>query len=155
MAAGSDRANVHATAIAIGNLGVLIRGPSGSGKSDLALRCLALTGSPLAPGPCRLIADDRVELRCTDGGIELTCPPTLAGQLEVRAIGIVTVACMPSARLVLAVDLVSQSQAIERLPEPQTTNILGVPVPRIEFHPFETSAPLKLLLAMTKLMVVP
>jgi serine kinase of HPr protein (carbohydrate metabolism regulator) len=55
--------NHHGTAIAIGSHAALIRGASGAGKSDLALRCLAVAPTALIPGPARLVADDRVELK--------------------------------------------------------------------------------------------
>ena len=54
---------IHATCIAVGGRAVLLRGPSGSGKSDLALRCLTLAPTPLTPLAAQLVADDRVVLR--------------------------------------------------------------------------------------------
>lgn len=155
MAAAPDLETVHATAIALAGRGVLIRGPSGSGKSDLALRCLALPVSHLSPDQFQLIADDRVVLRRATGGIELTCPPAIAGQLEVRGIGIVNVPSASAARLALVADLVPQTRAIERMPEPAAVDILGHRVLGIKLHAFEASAPLKLLLAMTSLGIGP
>ena len=154
MGGAPELETVHATALAFADMGILIRGPSGSGKSDLALRCLA---QPQVATPhavqltMQLIADDRVALHMTDGFIELSCPPQLAGKLEVRGLGIVAANWVRAARLALVVDLVPQSQPIERMPETDLAGILGVAVPRMELHPFEASAPLKLLLAMTTL----
>lgn len=70
---------VHASCVAIGGRGVLLVGPSGSGKSDLALR--------LIDGGAELVADDRVALRLADGRPVADAPPALAGLLEIREIG--------------------------------------------------------------------
>jgi HPr kinase/phosphorylase len=148
VAAASDRHNVHATALAMGDRGVVIRGPSGSGKSDLALRCLGLAASELVPLPFRLIADDWVELARAGVAVALTCPHAIVGRLEVRGVGIVRIQPVETAQLALVVDLVSQSQPIERLPENETAELLGLRVPRLALHAFEVSAPLKIALAL-------
>jgi HPr kinase/phosphorylase len=141
--------NVHGTAIAAGGKAALIRGPSGSGKSDLALRCLCLPLSELLPNPAHLIADDRVCLQRTGEQILLSPPPSIAGQMEVRGLGIVPVATQTNVPLVLVVDLVSAAQPRNRMPEPATVVIDGLAVPHITLHPFEASAPIKLLLALS------
>lgn len=142
---------VHATAVAREGLCALLRGPSGSGKSDLALRILA--GAPaagLSTGAFNLVSDDQVLLRRTaDGQLEASAPATIAGRLEVRGVGIVTVPICPRASVVLVADLVHPSM-IDRLPEPAVVDLLGLPVPRIEIAPFEASAPLKLALALAR-----
>ncbi len=74
---------VHASAVTIGDSGVLLRGPSGSGKSDLALR--------LIDGGARLVADDRVDIYQTRDGLMMAPPESLAGLLEVRGLGIADV----------------------------------------------------------------
>ncbi len=132
----------------MGDRGVIIRGASGSGKSDLALRCLGLPVSALVPVPLQLIADDWVELRRQGAAIALTCPPAIEGKLEIRGLGLVSVQPAKTAQLMLVVDLVSQSQPIERLPEIETAELLGTPIPRLALHPFEASAPLKIALAL-------
>jgi HPr kinase/phosphorylase len=143
---------VHATAVALGPHAALLRGPSGSGKSDLALRFLAtklpiaLCGREMAgPG---LVADDRVLLERCGPTILARCHERLAGLLEVRGLGIVDVAAHPPSRLVLLVDLVA-ARAIERLPEAGVCeDVLGVALPVVRLAPFEASAPLKLALAL-------
>ena len=70
---------VHATCVAIGDRAVLLCGPSGSGKSDLALR--------LIDGGAQLVADDQVVLRAEGGRIVARAPEALAGRMEVRGIG--------------------------------------------------------------------
>lgn len=139
---------VHATALALGGKAALIRGASGSGKSDLALRCIAQ--SPLAhiPDRAELVADDQVQCARTADGIEVSPPATLAGKIEVRGLGILTLRYRPSARLALVVDLVA-IEAVERYPlESLTAEYLGISLPVIRLAPFEASAPVKLILAL-------
>lgn len=130
---------VHGTCIDIDGYGVLLRGPSGSGKSDLALR--------LIDGGARLVADDQTELSARDGRIVASPPPVLAGLLEVRGLGILRLGHSPSAPLTLVVDLVSP-QAVERLPEPSFCDFSGIRLPRLALAPFEQSAAAKVRLAV-------
>jgi HPr kinase/phosphorylase len=130
---------IHGTAIALGEEGVLLRGPSGSGKSDLALR--------LIEGGARLVADDQTELRDIGGGVRLSAPASIAGQMEIRGLGIVKVAQQASAQLRLVVDLVPP-EAIERLPEPLFCRFFSCAIPRVLLAPFEASAPAKLRAAL-------
>jgi serine kinase of HPr protein (carbohydrate metabolism regulator) len=140
---------VHATAIAVGTAAALIRGPSGSGKSDLALRCLALAPSPLLPGAAHLVADDQVLLSRKAGTIVARAPEAIRGKLEVRGVGILTVPFARSASVRLVVDLLPGGY--DRMPDPDSTvPLLGVDVPHIRLAPFEGSAAAKLLLALTK-----
>lgn len=140
---------IHATAIAVGNDAALIRGPSGSGKSDLALRCLALAPGTLIPAPAGLVSDDQVCLERVGERLRASAPPAIRGKLEVRGMGILSVPAVESAELVLVADLVSPSE-IERLPDPiPSLNLLGVEVPLLRLAPFEQSAPVKLLLALS------
>lgn len=140
----------HATAIAIGGHAALIRGPSGAGKSDLALRCLAVAPTALIPAPARLVADDRVELRRQGQRLRAEAPAAIRGKLEVRGIGIVTVAYVVSAEVVLIADLVP-ADTVERLPDPPaTTDFMGLSLPLLRLAPFEAAAPIKLLLALAQ-----
>jgi HPr kinase/phosphorylase len=130
---------IHGTAIALGEEGALLRGPSGSGKSDLALR--------LIEGGARLIADDQTELREFGGGVVLSAPASIAGQMEIRGLGIVEVPQQASAPLCLVVDLVAP-EAIERLPAPLFCRFFNCDIPRLLLAPFEASAPAKLRAAL-------
>jgi serine kinase of HPr protein (carbohydrate metabolism regulator) len=130
--------DVHGTAVELAGIGVLLRGASGSGKSDLALR--------LVDSGARLIADDRTLLRRQGDLLLASAPPTIAGRLEVRGIGIMSVPCVASAPLRLVVDLVAPG-AVERLPEARFASLLGLDLPLILLAPFEPSAPAKLRLA--------
>ena len=150
-AATGPSVNLHGTAIAVDGRAVLIRGRPGAGKSDLALRTLALAPGQLVPHQPMLVADDRVVAEPTADGVHVSCPAALQGLLEVRGIGIVRVPFVAVAQLVLVVDLVEPS-AIERLPEPlEPAEICGRPIARVSITPFEAAAPLKLLLALATL----
>jgi serine kinase of HPr protein (carbohydrate metabolism regulator) len=124
---------IHATAVAIEGRAVLLFGPSGSGKSDLAFR--------LIDRGAVLIADDRV---IVEGG-RAQCPLALVGKLEIRGIGIVAMPHLASAPVALAVDLTGTP---DRLPETGTREIDGKSVPETRLNAFEASAPQKVELAL-------
>ncbi len=113
----------------------MLRGPSGSGKSDLALR--------LIDSGARLVADDRTDLAVEDGNLIASSPTTIAGKLEVRGVGVLAMPAVSRSRVGVAVDLVASS-AVERLPAGQRCSYLGVELPLIAIAPFEASAPAKL-----------
>jgi len=117
--------------------GVLIEGPPGAGKSDLALRCLDA-------GFC-LAADDRVALWVSGGRLFGRAPDSLAGRLEIRGLDVVAVPALPLAE----VALVMRCGAPERIPEPSFAEILGVSIPLIALDPRESSAPAKLSRALS------
>jgi serine kinase of HPr protein (carbohydrate metabolism regulator) len=116
--------------------GVLIEGPAGAGKSDLALRALDQGFS--------LAADDRVLLWTCEGGLFGRAPDPLRGLIEVRGLQVVAVPALPFAE----VALVARCGAAERIPEPQFAEILGVSVPLVDIDPREPSAPAKLRRAL-------
>lgn len=138
--------NLHATCVAIAGRGVLLRGPSGSGKSDLGLRLIDQYTDAV------LVADDRVDITMTGGALYASAPSAIAGRLEVRGLGIVPVAHRPSAKLCLLADL-QKEQLIPRLPEIEFEELLGVRLPRLRLAPFAASAPAKLRLALRLLHV--
>jgi HPr kinase/phosphorylase len=135
----NDAILVHATAVAIGGRAVLLRGPSGSGKSDLALR--------LIDAGARLVADDQSRLWRDGDTILVRAPQPIAGLIEARGVGIVKLDPLPVARLALIADLVAP-QHIERLPESGSETIFGLAIPLVAIAPFEASAPAKLRLAL-------
>ncbi len=139
---------VHATAIAIGDRAALIRGSSGSGKSDLALRCLGLGLSVLVRDTIKLVSDDQVLLTLEGSYLRASAPPHLRGKLEVRGLGILEVDAATEANVVLVADLVREGP-IERFPDPWPyARILGFDVPLVRVLPFESSSPLKLVTAI-------
>jgi len=142
--------NLHGTAIALGSNAAIIRGAPGSGKSDLALRCLAIAPTALIPCPTQLVADDRVEIARRGEHLLAHAPATIRGKLEVRGSGVVNVAYVTGAELVLVAELTTPD-AIARLPDPApSTEIMGIRLPVIHLAPFEASAPIKLLVALAQ-----
>ena len=94
---------VHATAVVIGERGVLLRGPSGAGKSGLALALIERVTRD--GGFAALVADDRVWLDAINGRLVARGDPRLAGLCESRGEGLIEVAHEPRAVLRLLVDL--------------------------------------------------
>lgn len=140
--------HMHATAVALQNKAALIRGRSGAGKSDLALRCLGL-GSGEGNRAFRLIADDQVRLSRSEDRLVASAPEALRGLLEVRGIGIVGVEPLAEAPVRLVVQIVEEAE-IERLPDPwPICEILGLALPMISLRAFEASAPYKIAAALT------
>ncbi len=133
---------VHATAVAVGEAGVLLRGPSGSGKSDLALR--------LIDQGARLIADDQSLLQRRGPEVVVSAPGAIAGQMEVRGIGIVAVRPSGPTRVDLVVDLVTTDE-IERMPDETDVALLGAAVRGIRLAGHESSAPAKIRLVLSNL----
>ena len=140
---------VHATVVALAGRAALIRGPSGSGKSDLALRCLALPPLPGFTERPELVADDQVEITRAGDGLDARAPRAIAGKIEVRGVGILDLPYRPVARLALVVDLVA-AHDVPRFPlDEKTVEFLGVALPVAQLAPFEPSTPVKLLLALS------
>ena len=142
-------ATVHGTTVVLSVDGcdraVMLTGAPGSGKSDLALRMI--------DRGAQLLADDRTQIYCVGDGatpVLMARPPAaLAGRLEVRGIGLVTLPWVGEAPLALMAELVT-ANAVVRLPERRTTMLLGVAVPLVAVAPFEISAVLKLGLALQR-----
>lgn len=118
--------------------GVLLRGPSGSGKSDLALRLLERGW--------RLVGDDYVEVWASDGGLFAAPAPRIAGVMEVRGVGLTGAASVSLSRIVLVVDC---EAPVDRMPEPDSEMIDGVAVARLSLTALEASAAQKVVTALT------
>ncbi len=130
---------LHGTCLEIDGVGVLLRGPSGSGKSDLALRMM--------DGGARLVADDQVETQALGGRLRAVAPEALDGLMEVRGVGVVSVPTLASVEVGLVIELMP-SEDVPRMPEPSHTEIEGVRLPLFPIAPFESSAAAKLRLAV-------
>ena len=128
---------VHGTTVAVDGLGVLLRGPSGSGKSDLALR--------LIDEGATLVADDRSALLRDSDTIVARAPDKISGLLEVRGIGVVRVAAQATVQLALTVDL---GAAAERHPNLKFATFLGISIPLLRLYAFEAATPAKIRLAV-------
>jgi HPr kinase/phosphorylase len=117
---------IHASAVLVGPRAVLIRGPSGSGKSRLAFALIQTSLLPFA----RLVGDDRVHIEATHGRLLVRPAATLAGLIEIRGLGLRRLPYEPVAVVGLVVDL--ETPEGERLPEPTTvTSLAGLAVPRL------------------------
>jgi serine kinase of HPr protein (carbohydrate metabolism regulator) len=149
-AASEDGLLLHGTAVAIAGRAALLRGPTGSGKSDLALRAVMLAAGAAADGTFDLVADDQVRARREGDGLVVSPPPQIAGLIEVRGLGILPLPHAEKARLTLLVDLMTTGRP-ERLPDPWPfEDLLGIALPVLALRPFEASAPIKLALALTR-----
>lgn len=129
---------VHATAVAIAGDGVLLTGPSGSGKSDLAFR--------LIDRGAVLVGDDAVAIDLVDELLVLSPAPNIAGRLEIRGLGIYAVDTVSSIPLRLVAKLDAD---VDRMPSPDmTTDICDYHVPCVHLGSFEASAPIKIEYAL-------
>lgn len=124
--------NIHATGLVLGQHGVVLRGPSGSGKSLLALELLDRWEHRRLNA--RLVADDRLDIRVQPDGLMMATPPNIAGLIELRGRGIVERPHVNAAAVHLVVDLVD---GLTRMLDEADleTHILGMqlarcPVPR-------------------------
>ncbi|MCB1394726.1 MAG: HPr kinase/phosphatase C-terminal domain-containing protein [Rhodobacter sp.] len=112
----SAAANHHASAVAFGpEGGILILGRSGAGKSRLALA--------LIDAGAQLVADDQVLLTAQGDAVYARAPRSIAGMIEVRGLGLLTMAYRRLARLVLALDL--DLPPARRLPDPEMRPLAG------------------------------
>ena len=136
-------ASVHASAVMVGNRAVLIRGPSGSGKSHLAFD-LILAGRAGQIPPAVLVGDDRVLLDTSADNLMVRPVRELAGRIEIRGLGIRRCDFVHEAVVGLVVDL-SAADA-ERLPPPEalSTEIRGIKLPRIPVGSGYAALPLAL-----------
>jgi serine kinase of HPr protein (carbohydrate metabolism regulator) len=132
---------LHASTVALDGRAVLISGPSGSGKSDLALRLL--------DRGFVLVSDDQTIVKKDGDRLIATAPPTIAGKLEVRGIGIVEMERVDNVPIALAVELTSE---IQRMPDDSRERlILGVHLPLISVDASAASAPSKVALALNRM----
>lgn len=129
---------IHASAVSIEGAGILIEGASGSGKSDLCLR--------LIDRGAMLVGDDRLILSRDSDRLIAAPEPQLAGKLEVRQIGIVSVPTVGPTPLTLAVRLTDDPP---RLPlDHATCRYLDIELPLLRLDAHEASAPIKIMLAL-------
>lgn len=128
---------LHASTVAIDGRAVLIEGRSGSGKSDLALR--------LIDRGATLVSDDYTLVVRRDGALRAKAPATIAGKMEIRGIGIVT---MPAVEDVPVALIVRLDGEVMRMPERRLRRVAGVAVREIALDPFTASAAIKVELAL-------
>lgn len=132
---------LHASAVALDGRAVLISGPSGSGKSDLALRLLDRGFT--------LVSDDQTIVRKDGNKLIASAPPTIHGRLEIRGIGIVEMETVSNVPVALFVELTSD---IQRIPDDSRERlVLDVNIPLISVDAMTASAPSKVAVALDRL----
>lgn len=132
---------IHASCVALAGEAVLLRGPSGSGKSDLAFR--------LIEAGARLVADDRTILHAANARLVASAPEGIRGLIEIRGLGPVPLLPAPPTPVALLVDLVPHAQ-VPRLPDPDHEILLGLLLPRLALDPFAASAASVVRLALAR-----
>ncbi|HEU0285275.1 MAG TPA: HPr kinase/phosphatase C-terminal domain-containing protein [Sphingomicrobium sp.] len=132
---------IHASTVASDGRAVLIAGPSGSGKSDLALRLLDRGFT--------LVSDDQTIVRRDGDRLVASAPPTIKGKLEIRGIGIVEMDTVDDVPVALFVELTSE---IMRLPDDRRERpVLGINLPLVSVDALTASAASKVALALDRL----
>jgi serine kinase of HPr protein (carbohydrate metabolism regulator) len=132
---------VHASTVAMDGRAVLIIGPSGSGKSDLALRMLDRDFT--------LVSDDQTIVRRDGDRLIASAPATIGGKLEIRGVGIVEMDTVKDVPVALLVELTSE---IQRLPDDRRERpVLGVKLPLVSVDAQTASAASKVALALDRL----
>ncbi len=112
---------LHATCVAVGEAGVLLTGPSGSGKSALALALMAYGAV--------LVADDQTVLAVQGDVVVATCPPAIKGMIEARGMGLLNAETRERVAIRLVVDL-GQTESL-RLPPFRTVTLCGRTLPLV------------------------
>lgn len=149
-----ERINFHGTAIVIGQTGLLFVGPSGSGKSELAFSFL--TEAERCGLQAALVADDQIFISMRADAVFAERPPSIAGLLELRGSGIVTLRSVASATMHYAITTVPSCDTPRLPPE---NEMLEMPcggrlpllrIPRDSIMPYGKFAALAQNLFMSK-----
>ncbi len=140
---------IYGTCVSLGGNAAILKGASGSGKSDLALRFIFDTPPELEAA---LVADDQIEVEERNGKLMASAPQTIAGRMEVRGIGIIAVPYRRDAEVRLIVQLTDNDEVPRLPPSPlPAQSLCGRDLPILQLSPFEPSAHLKLRLALQKI----
>ncbi len=139
----TQKTPLHATAVVIEGKALLLRGKSGSGKSDLALR--------LIDRGARLLSDDQVMLEKQGSAVVASAPEPIRGMIEARGVGLLAYPVADPTPLRLVIDLVPREE-VPRLPEGRKISILGIPLPLLQLYAFDASTPLKIAKALALLL---
>jgi HPr kinase/phosphorylase len=135
----------HASCVSIEGRGVLLRGPSGVGKSDLALR--------LVDGGAKLVSDDQTRLRIEKGALVASVPEQIEGMIEIRHVGLMKFPFVRDVPLALCVELGVLDDKLERMPELISVFFLDHPVQQLRLPAFAASTPAKIRAVLAQLMI--
>jgi serine kinase of HPr protein (carbohydrate metabolism regulator) len=126
--AGTPSLTIHASAVAIGETGVVIRGPSGCGKSSLVMDLVFATER--MGRFASLVGDDRIDLDNRGGRLIARGHRLVLGMVEKRGLGILNVPHERAVVVGLVVDIVAPQEAV-RFPDPEHNHVVlcGVQVP--------------------------
>lgn len=127
---------IHASAVALDGRAVLLAGPSGSGKSDLALR--------LIDEGATLVADDQSLLMRADDQLIASPPDSIQSLIEVRHVGLLRLPFVAAAPVALYIDLVDNPTVLERLPEKTFVTLLDIKIRYLQLPAFAASTPAKI-----------
>ncbi|MCR9136963.1 MAG: HPr kinase/phosphatase C-terminal domain-containing protein [Alphaproteobacteria bacterium] len=145
--ANETTGTVHATALVVGETGLLVTGPSGSGKSRLAL---AMIQAARARGAyATLVSDDRVRLQVLGSKVIAIAPLRIAGMIELRGSGILKVDHLPRAIMHMAIS-VDLPQEHSRLPaaDARYSPQPGIDLPLVHLVPGHLHDPTELIDAL-------
>lgn len=141
LSSDNSRQVVHGTAVSIDNSGILILGPSGSGKSDLALQLIDRGAS--------LISDDQVVTYRSNKVITLEPPKNIAGKIEIYALGVIEMPFVANVPLSMIVDL---SKKPSRYPfDNPNRQYLGIDVPTVTIDTNRATTAIKVELALQRI----
>ena len=131
---------LHASCVSINGKAVLLAGPPGAGKSDLALR--------LIDSGAQLVADDQVLLRREGNALIAAPPESIAGMIEMRHVGLIKMPYVTDVPVALYVELTAMETALERLPAADSVFLLDHAVQRLRLPAFASSTPVKIRFAL-------
>jgi serine kinase of HPr protein (carbohydrate metabolism regulator) len=109
---------LYASSVAVAGKAVLILGPSGSGKSGLALDLISRGAA--------LVSDDRTRVTQENGHLVACAPDSIRGKIEARGFGILTGPAVGPLPVAFAIDLAKQDP--NRLPALRKMKILGIQI---------------------------
>jgi HPr kinase/phosphorylase len=137
--------NLHATSLVFAGMGLMIEGPSGSGKSRLALDLIEHAHQ--THNPAILIADDQTFVEVENGCLIAVCPPSIAGLIEQRGVGIITLPHQKQAKIDLVIKLIAAEDTVGLQHTNRTITICGVERPLVFAPARQPDQALKVVLA--------
>lgn len=145
--------NIHAVAVILGRTGVLLRGPSGSGKSSLAI---ALIDRFHTQGDfAALVADDRVLVEARAGRLIARPHPAIAGMIEARGLGLLSLPNEKACQLHAIIDIVAPGETPPRLPEEteKCAELEGIALPRFVVEACDKVSVAKIILFLQRITI--